>query len=104
VTEAELQRETLNLARLLGYKIARFPMRNLTNDGSPRRLQYDTKGFPDSSLFRKGRHLLIEFKAAGRTLTTEQKKWDEWLADAGVEKHTFWPRDWASGTIESVLR
>lgn len=104
MSEGELQKNTLDLARRFGYKIARFPMRNLTNDGTPRRLQYDTRGFPDTSLYRKGRQVIIEFKAAGKKLSDEQLDWHRWLLDAGVEKYTFWPKDWLDGSIEKILR
>jgi hypothetical protein len=125
VSESELQKETLNLARLLGWKIARFPMLNLTHDGKPRKLAYDTKGFPDSILVRNGTILFAEFKAAYGKLSAEQGEWQAELDAAvqecvdcdysanefptdppehGVKNYVWRPADWLSGTIEKALR
>lgn len=103
MTEAELQKATLDLARLLNWRIARFPMLNLTADRKPRRLAYDTKGYPDATLVRD-RLILVEFKAANQDLSDEQRDWHRWLLKAGVVKHTWWPADWSDGTIERALR
>lgn len=103
VTEGELQRATLDLARLLGWRIARFPMLNLTADRKPRRLAYDTKGFPDALLVRD-RLLAIEFKSETGRMSAEQDAWNDALVKAGVLVAVFRPRDWTSGVVEAVLR
>lgn len=103
MSEADLQRATLDLARLLGWRIARFPMLNLTADRKPRRLAYDTKGFPDALLVRD-RLLAIEFKSETGRMSADQDAWNDALVKAGVSVAVFRPSHWDKGVIEDVLR
>lgn len=103
MSEATLQKATLDLARLLGWRIARFPMLNLGRDGNPRKLAYDTKGMPDTLLFRD-RCIGVEFKNETREVTEEQQAWDYAFHRAGVAWYCWRPADWHSGAIEAALR
>lgn len=103
MSESALMKATLDLARLMGWRIARFPMLNLGRDGQPRKLAYDTKGFWDTILVRD-RLIVVEFKNADRDLTAEQEEWVTAYERANVECYVFRPEHWHSGAIESVLR
>lgn len=104
MTEAALQKATLDLARLLGWRIARFPMLNLGRDGQPRKLAYDTAGFPDCILVRNGRLLTIEFKAENGRMSEQQDNWNDALLKTGATVCVFKPRDWTNGAIGACLR
>lgn len=99
--ESELQTETLKLARLKQWKIARFPATNV-RDGKHIRLPYDTKGSFDTWLFRD-RLVVVEFKGEKGKLSDEQLRWQQWLGRAGVENYVWFPRHWLDGTIDKVL-
>jgi hypothetical protein len=90
VSEKELSQWVVDLARLLQWKVARWPTWHSTGTDS---------GVPDLLLARDGVVLLIELKREGGKLSPAQ---EEWAAHAPVL--VLRPSDWLSGEIERVLR
>lgn len=104
ISEAEFQRQVLQLAKLCGWRRAHFRP-GLTQSGrwvTP--VQGDGQGFPDLVLVHPGRGLLlfVELKTDKGRETTEQRAWLEALARAGARAETWRPRDWPH--IERVLK
>ncbi len=106
MTEGDLQRATLDLAKTLGWRVARFPAANYVRKSNGQSfvlpLAHDTKGYPDVSLVRE-RFVVAEFKAEKKKLSPEQAVWRDALENAGVEYHLWRPEDWVSGAIEAAL-
>ncbi len=91
MTEADFQRQIIDLARLHGWKVAHFrPAR--TEQGWRTPVSADGKGFPDLVLVR-GRVLFVELKSAKGRLTYEQHEWLDALTRAGAEVHVWRPDD-----------
>jgi hypothetical protein len=103
VTEAELQRATIELARLLGYRAAHFRA-SLTAKGWRTAVEGDGAGFPDLVIAGHGRVLYRELKCGRNRLTVEQGEWLEALEDAGCDVGVWHEIDWRSGQIEAELR
>lgn len=102
MTEAELQACVIDLAHVLGYRVAHFrPAQTAHGWRTP--VGADGKGFPDLVLARVGRLIFAELKAAGRSLTAAQ--WD-WLAvlDSTAVTAKWTPADWHSGEILKTLK
>ena len=74
MTEAELQRAVIELARLLGYRCAHFGI-GLSRKGWRTPARADAAGFPDLVLVGRGRVLWRELKAGRNRLTVEQADW-----------------------------
>ncbi len=106
MTEAQLSKAVLDHARLLGWRIARFPAANWVRTSAGKEfvkpLAHDTKGFPDALLVRE-RLIAVEFKAEKGKLSFEQLAWNEALDRAEVEVYLWAPRHWNDGTVERVL-
>ncbi len=106
MSEGDLQRYTLDLAKTLQWRVARFPAANFVRTKGGREfvkpLERDTKGFPDALLVRD-RLVAIEFKDAKGVISLEQRQWADALLSAGVNYYLFRPADWASGVIEAAL-
>ena len=108
MTEAQLQASVIELAQLLGWRVAHFrPAR--TEAGWRTAVAGDGKGFPDLLLTKRGYLLFAELKSARGRLSPEQ---EEWLADLALVGHgigpvralVWTPADWKSGAIENALR
>ena len=104
VTEHELQDAVIQLARLLGWRVAHFRPA-MTAHGWRTPVSADGAGFPDLVCAhpKQRRLLMVELKAADGRLSVEQA---EWLAalDGICEVYVWYPRHWTDGTIEAVLR
>jgi hypothetical protein len=109
VSEAELQQAVIELARLLGWRVAHFRPA-LTLHGYRTPVEADGAGFPDLVLVRDGRLIFAELKSRGRRLGVAQTIWADRLAlvaaaSAGAVAFVVWnPDDWAEGLIELALR
>lgn len=103
MTEAELQSAVIELARLLGYRVAHFRPA-LTAKGYRTPVEADGKGFPDLVLAKPGRLLFVELKSAKGKLSEEQEAWRCALGIAGAFYYVFQPVDWTRGVVERVLR
>ena len=108
--EKDFQEQVIELAHILGYRIAHFrPAQN--SKGQWRTpVSADGKGFPDLVLVRpdfntKGRPkrmIFAELKSNTGRLSKEQGEWLEDLAGAGVESYLWRPKDWDD--IVEILR
>jgi hypothetical protein len=103
ISEAMLQGAVVDFARLLGYRVAHFRPA-MTAHGYRTPVAADGKGWPDLSLARPGRFLVVELKSDTGRLRAEQLEWLEVFRSAGVDAHVWRPVDWTSGLVERVLR
>lgn len=101
--EADLQNGVIELARLLGYRVAHFRPA-LTTKGWRTPVEADGKGFPDLVLARPGRLIFAELKGDTGRPTLEQGEWLSALAAAGAELYVWRPHHWRDGQIERQLR
>lgn len=103
VSEAELQANVLELARLLGWRTFHArPAR--TQDGWVTPVAGDGKGFPDVLALRGERLVVAELKTEAGRLEPEQRAWLDAFRAAGAAVYVWRPRHWRSGEIEDVLR
>lgn len=102
MTEAELQKGVIELARLCGWLVAHFRPA-LSKKGWRTPVAADGKGFPDLVLVRD-RVAFVELKGEGGQLRLEQEKWLARLREAGAEVYLWTPVDWRRGDIELALR
>jgi hypothetical protein len=102
VSEAELQKAVIELARRLGWRTAHFRTSRTQSGGWATAVQGDGKGFPDLVLARNGYVLFVELKADKGRLSMDQLAW---LSALTPERMLVWrPKDWRDGTIELELR
>lgn len=108
ISEAEFQRQVLQLAKLHGWRTAHFRP-GLTRSGQwSTAVQGDGAGFPDLVLVRRGVLIFAELKSQSGKTSDEQEKWItqfELVRDStkDVVRVFIWrPSDWAQ--IEEVLR
>jgi len=101
VSEAQFQRQVLQLAKLCGWRTAHF------RSGLDRRGNWQTavagdgKGFPDLVLVRE-RVLFVELKVNGNKLAPDQVAWRDALTHAGANWHHWTPDGWH--LIEQTLK
>jgi hypothetical protein len=93
--EADLQRNVLLYAGLLGY---------IANHNYDSRRSGPDPGFPDLVLAGHGRLIFAELKRERGRASIAQLRWKDELTEAGVEVYVWRPSDWSSGRIEAVLR
>jgi hypothetical protein len=92
ITEAQFQRQVLDLCRLFGWR-AYHPMLS----------KWSERGFPDLTLVRPPRIVFAELKRDKGKRTTHQDEWAELLQDCpGVEYFLWRPAD--LDAIAEVLR
>jgi hypothetical protein len=103
MTEAELLKGILDVARILGYRTAHFRPA-LTKHGYRTAVQGDGKGWPDIVLVGHGRILFRECKVGRNVLSPEQHDWIRALEAAGADVGVWHETDWDSGLIESELK
>jgi hypothetical protein len=90
VSEKEFSGWVVDLARLLQWRVARWPTWHSTGTDS---------GVPDLLLARDGVVLLVELKREAGKLSLPQQ---DWAQHALV--YVWRPSQWLDGTIEKVLR
>jgi hypothetical protein len=107
VSETELQKAVIELARRLGWRTAHFRP-GLTKAGNwVTAVQGDGAGFPDLFMVKPGSSLApyaIELKSERGRVSEEQQKWLDALSEAGCYAAVWRPKDWLSGRIEQELR
>ena len=101
VTETQFQTQVIELAHVLGYRVAHFRPAQ-TSRGWRTPVQADCKGFPDLILCKPGRLLAVELKAEKKKPSAEQEAWLEWFREAGASTYLWHPSDWER--IVEVLR
>ncbi len=100
MTEADFQTAVIDLAQLLGWRVAHFrPAR--TNAGWRTPVSADGKGFPDLVLVRD-RVLFVELKSETGRLSPDQRAWVAALDDAGAQAFVWRPFHWPE--IERTLK
>jgi hypothetical protein len=99
-SEAGFQRAVIDLARLMGFRVAHFRAAQ-TGKGWRTPVQADGAGFPDLLMVRGGRVIAAELKAERGRVSDEQLAWLDALAAAGVEVAVWRPRDW--GRVVATL-
>lgn len=100
VSEAEFQESVVELARLLGWRVAHFrAARTLT--GWRTAVGGDGEGFVDLVLARD-RVVFAELKSDTGTLRPAQREWLIALRAAGAEVHVWKPSLWPE--VEATLR
>lgn len=107
MTEAELQRQVIDLAHLYHFRVAHFrgvPVKrgNRTIHMTP--VGADGKGWVDLVLVRDDRILFRELKQDGRYPEPEQREWIAALVAAGCDVAVWRPKDLLDGTIQAELR
>jgi hypothetical protein len=108
VSEDDLLRAVLELARLLGVMTAHFrPAQVRDKDGKTRwvtAVQGDGKGYPDLTLAGPGGVLFRELKSAKGACSAEQSVWLSTLMGAGADAEVWRPADLKSGRIKRELQ
>lgn len=103
VTEAELQTGVIQMAQLLGYRVAHFRPAQMQSGRWATPMSGDP-GWPDLAICGNGRFLAVELKSARGDPSAAQLDWLSRLTDAGVDARTWRPSHWVSGEVERVLR
>ena len=107
MTEADFEKQVVDLAHLFGYRAAHFAaaMNARGNYRTPTR--YDAKGFPDLVLVRADfsdrpkRLIFAELKSDTGRISKEQAQWIDELSTS-AEAYIWRPRDWDD--ITEILR
>jgi hypothetical protein len=101
-TERDLMAAVLDLARLLGWRVAHFrPAR--TERGWRTPVEGDGAGFPDLVLVRGERLVFAELKGSRGRVTPAQSEWLRALSAVEAVETAIWTlRDWDA--IEEALR
>lgn len=102
VTEAQFQRQVIQLAQLCGWRVAHFrPAMNAKGEWRTP-VAADGAGFPDLVLVRGHKLLFRELKTETGSLTVLQERWGEELRLAGADWGVWRPSDWP--VIEQLLK
>jgi hypothetical protein len=91
MTENDLKRAVLLMARREGWAVYHVPQATMRNGGGA--------GYPDLTLARDGEVLWIELKAEKGVLEPAQAKWISILPAS----HVIRPSDWFSGRVAELL-
>ena len=102
MSEADLQKNVISLARAQGWLVAHFRPGMTKRGNWVTAVQGDGAGFPDLVLV-KDQVIYVELKAELGKLTNQQKTWMSRLSDAGEKIFVWRPSHWMNGTIEKVL-
>lgn len=102
MTEAQLSDSVIELAHLLGWRVAHFrPARTAHGWRTP--VAADGAGWPDLTMVRGDRIVFAELKSRSGKLSGGQQVWLDALSAVGTV--CVWrPEHWTSGEIEAVLR
>jgi hypothetical protein len=104
MSEDDLLRTVLDMARLLGVMAAHFRPAKTQRGNWVTAVQGDGKGYPDLTLAGHGGVLFRELKSEKGPASPEQKTWLARLNEAGVDAAIWRPADLRSGRIEAELR
>lgn len=102
MSEADLQSAILDVARLRGWRCIHFRPARTASGTWVTPLQGD-RGWPDLTLCRPPRLLVLELKAATGRMEAGQAEWLAALAGCGVEARVVRPADWLDGSVEALL-
>ena len=108
MTEDDLLRTVLEMARLFGLMTAHFrPAQVRDKDGAQRwvtAVQGDGKGFLDLTIVGPGGVMFRELKSEKGQLSPDQRKWISKLTEGDADAGVWRPADLRSGRIERELR
>jgi hypothetical protein len=99
MTEDELVTSIIDLAGRLGW-LAHHARPARLADGRWRTAMQGRAGYPDLTLARAGRLLVVECKSATGRLRPDQQAW---AAELGSAWRLWRPQDWFDGTIRADL-
>lgn len=104
MTERDFQRSMIDLAHMLGWRVAHFrPAKTAKGWRTP--VEADGAGWPDLILCRGDRIIAAELKAGRNKTTAQQDDWLARLAATGVEVFVWRPENLRnSNEIFEVLR
>lgn len=102
MTEADLQRGVLDIARLTGWRSVHFRSAR-TAHGWRTPVSGDGLGFPDVLLVRGPRCVVAELKAEKGRVTPDQQAWLDALAESGAEAYVWRPVDYPDAILR-ILR
>lgn len=102
-TEADFQQQVIDLARLLGWRVAHFRP-GLNKRGKwQTAVAADGAGFPDLVMAKPGLSVIFaELKVGKNRLSLAQEQWIFTLRQAGTRAYCWFPSDW--NDIENILR
>jgi hypothetical protein len=103
MTEAQFQAAIVDLARLLGFKVAHFRAAQ-TSKGWRTPVAADGKGFPDLVLAKPGRLVFIGLKSAAGKVSAAQRAWIATLASSGAEVHVLREGATSLQDVASILQ
>lgn len=103
MTGKELQANIIELANILGYRVAHFRAAR-TKHGWATPVGADGRGFPDLVLIGRGQSLYREIKGDGDRLRAEQVQWGAVLQQNGADWAVWTPRSWVDGTVLAELQ
>lgn len=102
--EAEYQRQLIDLGETMGYRV--MHVRPTVAGLGPRNQRWQTatsvKGWPDLTLWKPGRFVMLELKAHDGRLEPHQERILRSLVDAGIDAAVTWP--WELEAVATLLR
>lgn len=101
-SEADFQKQVLDLARLHGWRTAHFRPAMNGRGKWQTAVQGDGEGFPDTLFVRGAEIMVAELKVGANEVTDEQAAWLSALAEANVPAFVWRPDDWQG--IVKVLK
>ena len=102
ISEAAFTAQIIQLARVLGWRVAHFRPAMTKRGRWVTAVQGDGVGFPDLIMLRHTRGIMAELKAAKGKTTPEQEAWLESARRAEFEAYVWRPSD--IDEIERTLR
>lgn len=100
----DLERNVIELARLLGWRCAHFRPA-LTKHGWRTPVSADGAGFPDLLLVHDQHGILVrELKAGTGRVSAAQQAWLDLFRHAGVSAEIWTDTDWQEGRILAELQ
>lgn len=104
MTESELQKAVIDMARLFGLRVAHFRPALSQSGRWHTAVAADGKGYPDLTIVGPGGILFRELKTDRGAIRPEQKQWLATLGFAGANAGVWRPANLHDGTIERELR
>ena len=101
--EAIFQRDVIDLAHTLGWRVAHFRTSMNARGHYMTAVAADGKGFPDLCMARRGRVVFAELKAPGGTTSDAQKAWIEELETHESDRPSHEAYVWKPKDLEHIM-